>query len=215
MIILKWIVVLVAGGYLSFVALLYLAQRQFLFHPRSAHPSPGGAGLPEAEEAVLKTADGERVIIWQVPPRGERPGGNLFPWQCRNRGLTDRAASRINSQWHRSRCALLPGLHGLDRKSDGGGPAARRRGRVSVRDVALSVEPGRVVGTFARIWRGGCARRSASCHQGHLGGPVLVDCRCCSHNLSARAGPLAYARSIPLGSAHRRCSGSNPDHARS
>jgi uncharacterized protein len=73
MIILKWIVVLIAGGYLSFVALLYLAQRQFLFHPRSAHPSPGGAGLPEAEEAVVETADGERVIVWQVPPRGERP----------------------------------------------------------------------------------------------------------------------------------------------
>ena len=44
MTILKWIVVLVVGGYLSFVALLYLAQRQFLFI-RDRHiplrPSPG------------------------------------------------------------------------------------------------------------------------------------------------------------------------------
>ena len=26
-----------------------------------------------AEEAVIDTADGERVIIWQMPPRGEKP----------------------------------------------------------------------------------------------------------------------------------------------
>lgn len=73
MMILKWIVMLIAGGYLAYVALLYLAQRQFLFHPRSAHPSPAVAGLPEAEEAVIKTADGEHVIVWHVPPRGDKP----------------------------------------------------------------------------------------------------------------------------------------------
>src|SRR5262249_5900290 len=31
------------------------------------------AGLPEAEEAVLDTADGERVIVWYLPPRAGRP----------------------------------------------------------------------------------------------------------------------------------------------
>src|SRR5260370_4361749 len=70
---LKWIVAVAGGGYLAFVAFLYLAQRQFVFHPQSAHPSPAAAGLPEAEEAVVDTADGARVIIWQVPPRGEKP----------------------------------------------------------------------------------------------------------------------------------------------
>ena len=73
MIILKWIVVLAIGGYFAFVAFLFLAQRQFVFHPQSAHPSPAAAGLPEAEETVVDTADGARVIIWQVPPRGEKP----------------------------------------------------------------------------------------------------------------------------------------------
>ncbi len=61
------------GGYFAFVAFLYLAQRQFVFHPQSAHPSPAAAGLPEAEEAVVDTTDGARVIVWQVPPRGEKP----------------------------------------------------------------------------------------------------------------------------------------------
>jgi fermentation-respiration switch protein FrsA (DUF1100 family) len=73
MLILQWIVMLTGGGYLAFVTLLYLGQRQFLFHPQSAHPSPAAAGLPEAEEAVIDTADGERVIVWQRPPRGAKP----------------------------------------------------------------------------------------------------------------------------------------------
>ncbi len=50
MTILKWIVMLAGGGYFSFVAFLYLAQRQFVFHPQSAHPSPAAAGLPEAKK---------------------------------------------------------------------------------------------------------------------------------------------------------------------
>jgi uncharacterized protein len=73
MTILKWIVMLAGGGYFAFVAFLYLAQRQFVFHPQSAHPSPAAAGLPEAEETVIDTADGARVVVWQVPPRGEKP----------------------------------------------------------------------------------------------------------------------------------------------
>src|SRR5258708_13653844 len=73
MIILKWIFMLASCGYFCFVAFLYLVQRQFVFHPQSAHPSPAAAGLPEAEEAVVDTADGARVIVWQVPPRGEKP----------------------------------------------------------------------------------------------------------------------------------------------
>jgi fermentation-respiration switch protein FrsA (DUF1100 family) len=34
---------------------------------------PGEAGLGAAEEIVLDTADGEKVIAWHVPPRGNKP----------------------------------------------------------------------------------------------------------------------------------------------
>src|SRR5262249_60637272 len=64
---------LTTGGYFAFVGFLYVAQRQFVFHPHSVHPLPAAAGLPEAEEAVVETDDGARVIIWHVPPRGEKP----------------------------------------------------------------------------------------------------------------------------------------------
>jgi uncharacterized protein len=73
MTILKWIVVVTAGGYCAVVAFLYLAQRSFLYHPQPMRITPAAAGLPEAEEAILETSDGERVITWHVPPRGDMP----------------------------------------------------------------------------------------------------------------------------------------------
>jgi hypothetical protein len=34
---------------------------------------PAAAGLPQAEEVVLDTTDGERVIAWHMPPRAQKP----------------------------------------------------------------------------------------------------------------------------------------------
>jgi uncharacterized protein len=73
MIILKWIVLLGAGGYIAGVAALYFGQRVLLYLPWPRPISPAAAGLPEAEEVVLTTSDGERVIAWHVPPRPDRP----------------------------------------------------------------------------------------------------------------------------------------------
>ena len=96
MLILRWVVMLAGGGYVAFVVFLYLGQRQFLFHPQLAHPSPVAAGLPEAQEVVVDTADGERVIVWLVPPRGEKPvviyfhgNAEIVAWRAeRHRELT-------------------------------------------------------------------------------------------------------------------------------
>jgi fermentation-respiration switch protein FrsA (DUF1100 family) len=71
--VLKWIVLLGLGGYIAVVAALYFGQRTLLYLPRSTHVSPAEAGLPEAEEVVLKTSDGERVIAWHIPPRPGQP----------------------------------------------------------------------------------------------------------------------------------------------
>src|SRR5713226_8413221 len=69
---LKWLIaVMVLYG--GFVALLYVAQRSLQYLPERRRRAPRAIGLPEAEEAVLDTADGERVIVWHVPPREGRP----------------------------------------------------------------------------------------------------------------------------------------------
>jgi fermentation-respiration switch protein FrsA (DUF1100 family) len=70
---LKWIVVWVAAGYLGIGALMYFAQRALMYFPDRARTAPAAAGLPQAQEVMLDTADGERVIAWHVPPRGDKP----------------------------------------------------------------------------------------------------------------------------------------------
>jgi len=73
MAIVKWIFIAAAGGYLGLGALMYFAQRSLMYFPDRARTPPVAAGFPQAEEVLLDTADGERVIAWHVPPRGEKP----------------------------------------------------------------------------------------------------------------------------------------------
>ena len=92
---LKWLIaaVVLYGG---FVALLYVAQRSLQYFPERRRTDPRAAGLPEAEEAVLDTADGEQVIVWHVPPREEQPSFSLFPRQRRFAAMAGRALSRAH-----------------------------------------------------------------------------------------------------------------------
>jgi fermentation-respiration switch protein FrsA (DUF1100 family) len=70
---LKWIVLWVAAGYLGIGALMYFAQRALMYFPDRARTPPAAAGFPQAQEVTLDTADGERLIAWHVPPRGDKP----------------------------------------------------------------------------------------------------------------------------------------------
>jgi fermentation-respiration switch protein FrsA (DUF1100 family) len=73
MIFLKWIAIIVAAGYLAGLVLLFVKQRAMLFPiPTAERTAPAAAGLQEAEEHVLSTSDGEKVIVWHVPPRPGR-----------------------------------------------------------------------------------------------------------------------------------------------
>ena len=74
MIVLKWILVIAAIIYVGGVAALFLLQRSFLFPvPARERIAPAAAGLPHVEEHVLTTADGEKIIVWHVPPKPGRP----------------------------------------------------------------------------------------------------------------------------------------------
>ncbi len=67
---LKWLVVAVAVGYLGGLVAVFLMQRAFLFPiPQTVRTAPDAAGFSEAEEHILTTADGERVIVWHVPAK--------------------------------------------------------------------------------------------------------------------------------------------------
>jgi uncharacterized protein len=70
---LKWLLIVAIAGYGVFVALFYVAQRKMQYFPESFRTTPAAAGLPDAEEIMLDTGDGERVIVWHLPQRGDKP----------------------------------------------------------------------------------------------------------------------------------------------
>jgi uncharacterized protein len=69
---LKSLPVLVLVIYLALLALMYVAQRALMYFPETVRTAPAEAGLA-AEEVVLDTADGERVIVWTIAPQENRP----------------------------------------------------------------------------------------------------------------------------------------------
>jgi fermentation-respiration switch protein FrsA (DUF1100 family) len=71
--ILKWLLIVAFAGYGLVVALAYFAQRALMYFPDKTRTTPAAAGLPRADELGLTTSDGERVIVWHVAPRGDRP----------------------------------------------------------------------------------------------------------------------------------------------
>ena len=73
MTILKSVLVFVLVGYGAMVALAYFAQRALMYFPDRTRTPPAQAGLPEAEEVILETADGEKLIAWYVPAAEGRP----------------------------------------------------------------------------------------------------------------------------------------------
>ena len=74
MTVLKWLLIVVSVGYVGGLLALFFGQRAILFPaPKTARATPPAAGFPEAEEHILTTADGEKVIAWYVPARPGRP----------------------------------------------------------------------------------------------------------------------------------------------
>ena len=69
---LAWLIGIFAGGYCGVLALTYLGQRKLQYVPDPRRYAPVSVGLP-AEEVALDTADGERVIVWHVPPQAGKP----------------------------------------------------------------------------------------------------------------------------------------------
>src|SRR5207247_10706776 len=85
----KWTLVGVVVGYTALLALMYVAQRSLMYFPEKVRTPPAAAGLPEAQEIFLQTADGEKLIAWHVPPRGDNPvvlyfhgNGGALAWRA-------------------------------------------------------------------------------------------------------------------------------------
>jgi fermentation-respiration switch protein FrsA (DUF1100 family) len=73
MVILKWTLIVVVAGYFGAIVLLYFTQRALMYVPDRFRIPAAAAGLPQAEDVVFETRDGERLVAWYVRPRGDRP----------------------------------------------------------------------------------------------------------------------------------------------
>ena len=119
---LKWLVIFTVLGYGVIVALLYFGQRAMQYFPERFRTAPAAAGLPEAQEVVLDTPDGERVIAWHVRPRGDKPvvlyfhgnGGSLRGRTCQ---AITRSPSAVSSTT--SSASGRPAAAGAVRKRSG------------------------------------------------------------------------------------------------
>jgi fermentation-respiration switch protein FrsA (DUF1100 family) len=87
--VLKWFLITLLVGYGAIAALAYFAQRSLQYFPERTRTTPAAAGFPQAEEIELVTSDGERVIAWHVPPRGDKPvvlyfhgNGGALAWRA-------------------------------------------------------------------------------------------------------------------------------------
>jgi fermentation-respiration switch protein FrsA (DUF1100 family) len=69
----KWFLICLASGYLGLLVLMYVAQRGLMYFPETFRTAPAEAGLPQAEEVMLDTPDGARVVVWHIPPRDSGP----------------------------------------------------------------------------------------------------------------------------------------------
>ena len=59
--------------YAGIVVLMYLFQRKLQYIPDQRRLAPEQAGVADAEELTLVTADGERVVAWYAPARTGKP----------------------------------------------------------------------------------------------------------------------------------------------
>ncbi|MDJ1158283.1 alpha/beta hydrolase [Chelatococcus sp. SYSU_G07232] len=67
------VVLAMAAVYVVGLGLLFAQQRSLVF-PRDERPvSAQSAAIPGLEQVSLKTSDGETLVAWVLPPRGDKP----------------------------------------------------------------------------------------------------------------------------------------------
>jgi fermentation-respiration switch protein FrsA (DUF1100 family) len=86
--IVKFLLVLV-GVYVGVLGAAYFGQRKLIYFPDRTRVEPSQAGLPDVEEKVLKTPDGQRIIVWYGKAQPGQP--TLLYFHGNGGGLVDRA----------------------------------------------------------------------------------------------------------------------------
>jgi fermentation-respiration switch protein FrsA (DUF1100 family) len=64
---------IISACYLSFIAIYYVEQRDYLFYTSHIRISPQALDLQNVAEMELSTPDGQRLVAWYAPPASGKP----------------------------------------------------------------------------------------------------------------------------------------------
>jgi uncharacterized protein len=85
---LKWTGAVALVGYAMVCLGLYAEQRKLVFPELAPHTSAAAAGFPEAQEVMVPTSDGEKLVAWYVAPKADKPlvvyfhgNGDTLSWR--------------------------------------------------------------------------------------------------------------------------------------
>ena len=172
----KWIFI-AAAGYRAFAALMYVVQRSLMYFPETVRTAPAAAGLPQAQEVVLDTADGEKVIVWHVPPRGDGPVVIYFHGNGGSLRLRVDRFQRIAAAGVGLVALSYRGYGGSTGKPTEDGPDRTMRARPTRSPPNAIRDAHRAVGRVARHRRRGRARRREAGHPHGARCAVHLDAR--------------------------------------
>ncbi len=186
MTVLKWLVVLASVGYLGGLAVLFFAQRALIFPiPQTGRTAPEAAGFPEAEEHVLTTADGEKVIVWHVPAKPGHPVVIYFPGNGDIPGRHASAAFAIIIADGTGLVALsYRGYAGSSGQPSEQGLLQDAAAAYAFTAARYKPRSNRGLGLFARQRRCGGAGGRAAGRKADPGSALYVDRGCCRRGIS-------------------------------
>src|SRR3974390_3353512 len=69
----KYLLIVLAAGYVGLLALMFVFQRTLMYFPDTVRKAPREAGLPEAQALTLQSTDGENLIAWYGRARQGKP----------------------------------------------------------------------------------------------------------------------------------------------
>jgi len=106
---LKTIIIIGVGLYAVATAVMYYAQRRFIYFPEPSRTLPQAAGLPDVAERILTTPDGEKLIAWYGKAQ---PGQPTLLYFHGNGGALEYRSASIRRYLNRGRGIFMLSYRG-------------------------------------------------------------------------------------------------------
>jgi fermentation-respiration switch protein FrsA (DUF1100 family) len=100
---------------------MYAMQRSLIYHPETVRTAPADADLPDVEERILKTPDGERLVAWYAKAK---PGQPTILYFHGNGGALETRRERIRKYMNRGRGMFMMSYRGFSGSSGSPSEAA-------------------------------------------------------------------------------------------